>query len=581
MLDYKPQEELIALIQRQESELSKSHDENETLKTALADMQARIGAMALELASRQPLADSFVAPLVTVDTPEFRQLAANHAEAIATQFELIAHIDAHTARAVAAISENYQIVCEKNDRLRAFIDQMQSAAQPVAGELPPLPEPAFKRGRSYGFMKADAWDEEMVRAYGDKRAEHAFSATAEFIELPSLQPVQQPAVTPERLQNWIDLIHDNERSMGDRLQSLSSTFQLMLEGAPAAKYPPFAIREQKPAAVAHNKHCGCPNCCEPAAVVGQEPVKDLECDDIDFCAFENTLRNMEWISKGLYPGKDHDLDGSFVSANIGHAKKLVNAVLPRMEAAYAALITAVRDGRRERRTAPVPAAGVQGDTGDTLILKAQLQAVITERDANRRQLMQYKREADALWKRVHKAEAASVQPDSGRDAALRSSHVKWDGNGIPPDGAHVRYAADFHDGTRGGTAVVLGSGYEHTDMGESSVSIEDISTGDRFIVDAEDCKPALAAHPANGAQAGDAALLGALTNVLDEYDRNTCTHENTKRGGAIWTICEDCGQKWADDRGGFKPYKDSAKIARARAILAAAKKADAPQKKEG
>ena len=45
MLDYKPREELIALIQRQESALAKSHDEIEALKAA-----------------RQPLADSFVAP---------------------------------------------------------------------------------------------------------------------------------------------------------------------------------------------------------------------------------------------------------------------------------------------------------------------------------------------------------------------------------------------------------------------------------------------------------------------------------------------------------------------------------------
>lgn len=85
-----------------------------------------------------------------------------------------------------------------------------------------------------------------------------------------------------------------------------------------------------------------------------QAVRDLECDDIDFCAFENALRNMDWISKGVYPGKDYDLDGSFVSANIIHAKKLVNAVLPRMEAAYLALISAVRIGSRERsNSAPV------------------------------------------------------------------------------------------------------------------------------------------------------------------------------------------------------------------------------------
>ena len=27
-----------------------------------------------------------------------------------------------------------------------------------------------------------------------------------------------------------------------------------------------------------------------------------------------------------------------------------------------------------------------------------------------------------------------------------------------------------------------------------------------------------------------------------------CEHEDTHRGGAIWTICDSCGYKWADDQ---------------------------------
>lgn len=64
------------------------------------------------------------------------------------------------------------------------------------------------------------------------------------------------------------------------------------------------------------------------------------------------------------------------------------------------------------------------------------------------------------------------------------------------------------------------------------------------------------------------ALAEAAQDLLDEHDRNTCTHENTKRGGVIWTICEDCGMKWADDEGGFQPHQDSPKVARARVLLA-------------
>lgn len=67
----------------------------------------------------------------------------------------------------------------------------------------------------------------------------------------------------------------------------------------------------------------------------------------------------------------------------------------------------------------------------------------------------------------------------------------------------------------------------------------------------------------------DAALTELLSDLLSEYDRNICTHENRKRGGLIWTICKDCDKKWADDRGGFKPYSDPAKVAAARAAIAA------------
>ena len=45
----------------------------------------------------------------------------------------------------------------------------------------------------------------------------------------------------------------------------------------------------------------------------------------------------------------------------------------------------------------------------------------------------------------------------------------------------------------------------------------------------------------------------ALARYVEQIE---CRHENTHRGGIIWTICDDCGRSWADDRGGFKPYKE-------------------------
>lgn len=65
-------------------------------------------------------------------------------------------------------------------------------------------------------------------------------------------------------------------------------------------------------------------------------------------------------------------------------------------------------------------------------------------------------------------------------------------------------------------------------------------------------------------------IFDVLRGLLDHVDRNTCTHESTHRGGFLWTICDDCGMKWADDKGGFKPHADAPAVAKARAVLDAA-----------
>lgn len=70
-----------------------------------------------------------------------------------------------------------------------------------------------------------------------------------------------------------------------------------------------------------------------------------------------------------------------------------------------------------------------------------------------------------------------------------------------------------------------------------------------------------------GENARDGTLTDALRSVLAHYDQNTCLHETTHRGGVIWTMCDDCEARWADDRGGFKPYVDPPEIANARKIL--------------
>ena len=62
-------------------------------------------------------------------------------------------------------------------------------------------------------------------------------------------------------------------------------------------------------------------------------------------------------------------------------------------------------------------------------------------------------------------------------------------------------------------------------------------------------------------------LVAAVRRLLALHDESVCVHESCTRGGAIWTICDDCGQKWADDEGGFVPYSDPPDVDEARALL--------------
>ena len=76
-----------------------------------------------------------------------------------------------------------------------------------------------------------------------------------------------------------------------------------------------------------------------------------------------------------------------------------------------------------------------------------------------------------------------------------------------------------------------------------------------------------AAHTPSGHELR--TVLTALWELLDHVDAVTCTHEELHRGGTIWTICDGCGRKWADDEGGFVPYSDPPAVAKARAIIEA------------
>lgn len=55
--------------------------------------------------------------------------------------------------------------------------------------------------------------------------------------------------------------------------------------------------------------------------------------------------------------------------------------------------------------------------------------------------------------------------------------------------------------------------------------------------------------------------------LVGHIERNTCLHEETHRGGTIWEICNSCGAKWADDRGGKPEFRWPSYIDDARTLL--------------
>lgn len=69
------------------------------------------------------------------------------------------------------------------------------------------------------------------------------------------------------------------------------------------------------------------------------------------------------------------------------------------------------------------------------------------------------------------------------------------------------------------------------------------------------------------ARAAVAELIEAGALLLRHAGSQQCSHEDTHRGGSIWTICSACGCKWADDEGGMPEWKEDAAISDFRTAL--------------
>lgn len=94
---------------------------------------------------------------------------------------------------------------------------------------------------------SDAWLEEFARLLGNyvqvckqeaPETRHHYHVLYDHVR--ALVPS-----APERtLRYWLEVIHDNGLSLGDRLQRISSRISSILRGDSPDKYPPHQIREQ-------------------------------------------------------------------------------------------------------------------------------------------------------------------------------------------------------------------------------------------------------------------------------------------------------------------------------------------------
>lgn len=55
-------------------------------------------------------------------------------------------------------------------------------------------------------------------------------------------------------------------------------------------------------------------------------------------------------------------------------------------------------------------------------------------------------------------------------------------------------------------------------------------------------------------------LYSVLNRLVSFADNQICRHEETHRGGLLWEICDFCGAKWADDKGGKPEFVEPKEI---------------------
>ena len=107
-------------------------------------------------------------------------------------------------------------------------------------------------------------------------------------------------------------------------------------------------------------------------------------------------------------------------------------------------------------------------------------------------------------------------------------------------------------------------------MSDNFISLQDISLQD---ISFQDTSGARLRVDRAMLQRRVEELEKALRALIGRAEGEACYHQKRHRGGTIWEICDDCGEKWADDRGGFKKHKEWKEITASRIALNSTKEA--------
>lgn len=194
--------------------------------------------------------------------------------------------------------------------------------------------------------------------------------------------------------------------------------------------------------------------------------------------------------------------------------------------------------------------------------KEPLECVVVEKD-----WPEYEPTWEAIEARVTGAQPAPSFADAYQGAM--EEVAIWKKRALEAEDLNRKFVAEIN-----GPTYMGGPAHSKPDCGEAGH--DEGRCGNKQCLPGAQLAPSVPEDAPQGAQnvaSSQDAWKTLAKDLLREIERQTCTHEETHRGGFVWEICDSCGAKWADDEGGKPEFKWPKVVERAHAMLAKAPEA--------